>query len=516
MPPRFKDALYDQTKLLAVSYDKQILPGTFEYALSVIIDEMDLSIFEGRYRNDEVGAPAYDPAILLKIILFAYSRGIVGSREIAQACVENVMFMALSADSHPHFTTIANFVSSLKVEIAVLFSTVVTLCSSEGLIGKNMFAVDGCKISSNCSKEWSGTRKDFEKKRAKLEKLIGRLLEKHRRRDELEVDDATVQKEKQALGRLRDKVNKIREWLKDNDDKRGPSGNVKQSNLTDNESAKMKTSHGVIQGHNGIALVDSQHQVVLHAEAHGEGQETALLIAFLDSAKQSVKKAGISENIFDGAKLVADAGNHSEDNLKQLEQREIDAYVADKNFRKRDPAFATRDRHRRSLDRKHTPVLRKNKYFTPRDFKLDEKTGKLICPAGTQLYVKRRNQYYRKTGVRGTLYNGWKTKCRGCKLRAKCIRGKRTEHRTVLITHVGVSAEHSYTKRMINKLDSPMGRYYYSRRLGIVEPVFAHLRHAIGLHRFTLRGKKTDIQWKLYTMVHNMRKLWRYSPGYAY
>jgi transposase len=514
--PRFKDALYDQTKLVAISYDKQIQPGTFEYALSTIIDDMDLSMFEQRYRNDEVGAPAYDPAILLKIILFAYSRGIVGSREIAQACVENVTFMALSADSHPHFTTIADFVSSLKVEIAVLFSTVVTLCSSEGLIGKSMFAVDGCKISSNCSKEWSGTRKDFEKKRTKLEKLIGRLLEKHRRRDELELDDETVKKEKRAVHRLREKLKKIEEWLKDNDDKRGPSGNIKQSNLTDNESAKMPSSHGVIQGHNGIALVDSKRQIVVHAETHGEGQEKLLLIPFLDSARESLKDEGISENIFEGATLVADAGNHSENNLKELEKREIDAYVADNNFRKRDPAFATRDRHKKSVDRKHTPVVRKNKYFTARDFRLDEKSGKLICPAGNQLYVKRRNQYYRNTGVRGTLYNGWKTKCRGCKLRPKCIRGKRTEHRTVLITKEGVSAEHSYTKRMIEKFDTPMGRFNYSRRLGIVEPVFGHLRHAIGLDRFTLRGNKTDIQWKLYTMVHNMKKLWRYAPRFAY
>jgi hypothetical protein len=379
-----------------------------------------------------------------------------------------------------------------------------------------MFAVDGCKISSNCSKEWSGTRKDFEKKRRKLEKLVQRLVEKHRRRDELELDDEAVKKERVAIRRLREKVKKIRAWLKDNDDKRGPSGNIKQSNLTDNESAKMPTGHGVIQGHNGIALVDSKHQVVMHAETHGEGQEQRLLIAFLDSARESVKQAGISDNIFEGAKLVADAGNHSEDNIKELEQRHIDAYVADNKFRKRDPQFATQNRHKRSIDRKHTPLVRKNKYFTARDFRPDEKTGKLICPAGNELYVKNRNQYYRKTGVRGTLYNGWKTKCRGCKLRAKCIRGKRTEHRTVLITEQGVSAEHSYTKRMIEKFDTPMGRFYYSRRLGIVEPVFGHQRHAMGLDRFTLRGTNTDIQWKLYTMVHNMKKLWRYAPRFAY
>ena len=109
---KYKHYDYRQTKMLPISFDRQILPGTFEYTLNELIDEqIDLSVFEDRYDNDEGGAPAYDPAILLKIILFAYSKGITSSREIAALCRENVVFMALSADTAPHFTTIASFVS---------------------------------------------------------------------------------------------------------------------------------------------------------------------------------------------------------------------------------------------------------------------------------------------------------------------------------------------------------------------------------------------------------------------
>src|SRR3989344_8817617 len=80
---RYKDYSYDQQKLLPVRYSEQILPGTFEYALGYVIDhELDLSVFDARYRNDEGGAPAYDPRLLLKIILFAYSRGVVSSQKI--------------------------------------------------------------------------------------------------------------------------------------------------------------------------------------------------------------------------------------------------------------------------------------------------------------------------------------------------------------------------------------------------------------------------------------------------
>ncbi len=113
--PRYKDYSYDQHKLLPIAFREQILPGTFEYTLNYLIDkEVDLSVFETRYRNEETGAPAYDPAILLKIILYAYARRIISSREIERCCRENIIFMALSADTQPHFSTIAGFISSMS------------------------------------------------------------------------------------------------------------------------------------------------------------------------------------------------------------------------------------------------------------------------------------------------------------------------------------------------------------------------------------------------------------------
>jgi transposase len=115
---RYKPYSYEQAKLIPLSFSQQIQQGSFEYALSYIVDVwMDLSVFEQRYANDETGAPAFDPAVLLKIILYAYSRGITHSRQIARACEENVIFMALSADTRPHFTTIAKFISEMKDQI---------------------------------------------------------------------------------------------------------------------------------------------------------------------------------------------------------------------------------------------------------------------------------------------------------------------------------------------------------------------------------------------------------------
>jgi transposase len=88
---RYKQVDYTQAKLLPITFSRQILPGTFEHTLHHIVEhELDLSIFESKYKNDETGASAYDPAILLKIVLYAYSRGITSSREIEQCCRENV------------------------------------------------------------------------------------------------------------------------------------------------------------------------------------------------------------------------------------------------------------------------------------------------------------------------------------------------------------------------------------------------------------------------------------------
>src|SRR5713226_1720724 len=254
---RYKTYDYAQMKMVAVSYERQILPGTFEHTLNGLIDhDIDLAPFAERYRNDETGAPAYDPAILLKIILLAYARGVTSSRQIERLCQENVVFMALSADSAPHFTTIADFVSGLEAQIVSMFRDVLLVCDELGLIGREMFAVDGVKMPSNASKEWSGTRADFAKKARKMEQAIGYLVRRHRESDRAKEDPSLGKARDRQAKTLRAAVKKVKRFLADNDDKVGPSGRVRKSNVTDNESAKMKTGHGVMQGYAGVAVVD--------------------------------------------------------------------------------------------------------------------------------------------------------------------------------------------------------------------------------------------------------------------
>ena len=124
--------------------DAQLMNGSFEYALDYLIEhELDLSALDRRYRNDDTGSTAYDPRVLLKIILLAYSRGMISSRSIERACRENVLFMAISGDCAPQFTTLAKFVRELRNEITELFTQNLLTCDAQGLIGRQMFAIDG-------------------------------------------------------------------------------------------------------------------------------------------------------------------------------------------------------------------------------------------------------------------------------------------------------------------------------------------------------------------------------------
>jgi transposase len=181
---KYKPYDLNQMKMIPLSYADQVVEGSFEHALSEIVEEhLDLGVFERRYRNDETGRPAYDPKILLKVILYGYYKGIISSRQLAEACRRNVVFMALSADTRPHFTTLAAFVSELDREIVGLFRDVLLYASELGLIGKEHFAVDGCKLPSNASKQWSGTHRELEEKRKKLERVAERIVERHREHD---------------------------------------------------------------------------------------------------------------------------------------------------------------------------------------------------------------------------------------------------------------------------------------------------------------------------------------------
>ncbi|HEV2609743.1 MAG TPA: transposase [Noviherbaspirillum sp.] len=383
---RYKSVDYHQTCIIPVSFAAQVFPGTFEHTLAELIDhELDLSIFDSRYHNDGRGAPAWHLGVLLKIILYAYARGMTSSREIERACRENITFMALSGNSRPHFTTIAGFISTMHEQIMPLFLEVLLVCDDMGLIGKDMFAIDGCKVPANVSREWSDTREELAAKVRKMERAVRNMLATHQHADSTNKTHSNRKRQEQCVQALRRKINKIKRFLMDHDDKPGKgSGGPRKSNVVDNDSVKMKTAHGTLQGYDGVATVDAKHQVVVHAQAFGVPQEHDLLMPMVEATRENFIAIDRHANIFQRTALAADSGFHTEANSTALFAQRIQAYVADKLFRKRDERFSGVAKYKQ----RHRSELRQSRHgiYRPADFAYDPDWQTCVCPAGKALY----------------------------------------------------------------------------------------------------------------------------------
>ena len=497
---RYKPYDYRQRVLLPVSLEDQLMPGTLEFAIHNLVEKrLDMSIFAAKYRNNETGRAAYDPKVLLKVVLLGYSRGLISSRKIEQACRENVVFIALACGQQPDHSTIAAFVSSMKDEVLPLFRDVLLVCEELNLLGGTMFALDGCKLPSNASKEWSGTFPELHKKKQKIEAKVAQLLAEQLQTDQNEENPSepkgSAPNRRQQLERLQKKAELIEQWLAENQPKIGAVGREKQSNITDNDSATMMTSHGAVQGYNGQALVDAKHQVIVHGEAFGDGQDHGHVPPMLTGALENLQSLGHEPDYFEGKIFTADSNYHTLVNLQKCQELRLDAYIPDRKFRNRDPRFATQKR--RQLRR-----------FTLQDFHHDEVLDQYICPNGKilKLAVKRvfnRGHLYRK-------YYAAETDCQMCPLKPRCIYGAGAKRKQLFVPI------NSLSHQMAEKIATEQGRRIYPQRLAIAEPVFANIRINKRLDRFTLRGKiKVNIQWMMYCLIHNIEKILNYGMAYG-
>lgn len=525
--PRFKPYDYRQGLMVPVTPEEQFLEGSLEYALHHLVEErIAESWFEELYANDEFGRPAYSPKLLLKVILLGYSRGIIGSRKLEQACRENVTFIAISCGIRPDHSTLAGFVEKLQGRIEIIFSEVLLVCHEEGLLSGTHLSLDGLKLPANASREWSGTFKELRFKADKLARKFREKLCEHRRQDRLdrrrpermERTPEVRQKEKAArqasLQRLRQKADRIGTFLQEEQEKEGARGNEVQSNVTDNDSAKMQTSHGVVQGYNAQALVDEKHQVIVHGAPSGCGQDHRQVGPMLAGAREMLELSGLSAELpLEKATLSADCNYHSEANLEACAEHQVDAYIPDNHFRSRDPRFDTQERHKSSFrgDEPGARYAHQQGAFSIERFQYDPATDTYTCPQGKELTC----QSARHGTGDGHHYRRYRSKardCAGCPLKAKCI--ARGGARKSLALPVGEPA--TLTARMRQKIDTPEARRLYARRLAIVEPVFANLRSNKRLDRFTYRGQaKVGVQWLLYCLVHNLEKIAHFGRKYG-
>lgn len=490
-------------RLLPVVLSEQIQPGTFEFALDHLVDnELDLSALDARFRNDKTGASAYDPRVMLKIVLLAYSRGLISSRRIEAACLHNVQFIAISGDSQPSYTHIAKFVRELGDDIQALFTQVLLTCDRLGLIGREMFAIDGVKLPANASKERSGTHAELAHRAQRLDKAARKIIQAHQRQDAGGEDNGLDERRAQRVAALQKEAQATRDFLARSAGRRNRKGQELKTNVTDPDSAKMATGKGVIQGYAAQAAVDSEHQVIVAAEVTGSGSEQAMLVPMVQASAAFRNTDTL---------ITADAGYHSSENLQALAEQQIDALIADNQMRQRDERYEAQDKHKAKADplyeKKHTGATQKIRLYRPEDFQVSEDQSHCICPAGRKLYSN--GSACTINGRQCHKYTGSKAGCGSCEQRNQCLRHpERTAVRQVAIFKKAQRSPNDLLEAMRQRIDSPEGRRLYSQRIGTVEPVFGNIRHNKRLNRFTLRGRhKVGVQWRLYCLVHNIEKL---------
>ena len=269
-------------------------------------------------------------------------------------------------------------------------------------------------------------------------------------------------------------------------------------------ACRRPTDKGVIQGYCGVAVVDSAHQVIIEASAHGTGAEQELLLSVIDACTNQRTTDTL---------ITADAGYHSEANLAGLAKRGIDALIADNQMRQRDERFADRAKHTQKPNPLHdkSKHARKPTLFGNEDFVIADDMSHAICPAGKTL--PRNGKEYLLGDYTAIKFKAARETCQTCALRPRCLRKPETtpSRQVAVLTRI---SKDTHTQRMRERIDSPQGREQYGERFETVEPVFGNVRYNKGLDRFTLRGQsKVDGQWKLFALVHNIEKLMNYRKA---
>jgi len=316
-----------------------------------VVATLDLSAIYGSYEaKDGRGQAAYAPEMMLRVLLYGYSMGVYSSRKIETRTYEDVAFRYLSADAHPDHDTIAEFRKRHLGALSGLFVQVLGLCRKAGLVKLGHVALDGTKIKANASKHKAmsyGRMRGAEEKLAaevagwmkkaaaqdaaedrqhggdrRGDELPDWVANKERRLAKIREAKAALEAEAQAAagqGAGEDSEVAAKRGRKGQPPSGVPEDNA-QRNFTDPESRIMKTKDGFIQGYNAQAAVDAEHQIIVSCDLTNQGTDSAQLLPLIDQIKANTEVLP--------KQVSADAGYASDANLKGLEEREIDGFVA--------------------------------------------------------------------------------------------------------------------------------------------------------------------------------------------
>lgn len=340
MSKTFRPYEPNQDFLMPASMRDWLPADHLAYFISDIVDQLDLSAILVRYAEEERGYPPYHPAMMVKVLLYAYCIGVPSSRKIEKRLCEDIAFRVLAANNTPDFRTISDFRKDHLKALSGLFLQVLKLCQKAGLVKLGHVALDGTKIKANASKHKAMSYKRMKEEEARLEAEVAALMKKAEAVDEEE--DCRYGKDKRGdelpkelafrESRLK-KIQEAREALEEeakreaeiaaasNEKHAGVPEDKAQRNFTDPESCIMPAPGGkhFIQAYNAQAAVDSAHQVIVAAEVTNKPTDRGQAEPMMEVVKETIGQLP--------RQMSADAGYFSSDAVKNLTAQGIDVYM---------------------------------------------------------------------------------------------------------------------------------------------------------------------------------------------
>lgn len=475
MSKRFREYQPEQRLLLPPALEDWLPEGHLARFLSDVVGELDLRpIYQSYEEKDGRGQAAYEPLLLVKLLLYGYAVGIASSRKIEKATYEDVAFRYLAANQHPDHDTLAEFRRRHWAAVTTLFLQVLQLCQQAGLVKLGHVALDGTKIKASASRHRNRSYQKLLEQEPQLAEQVRELLARAeqtdqsedrqygrgRRGDELppelaqkqsrlrKIREAKAALEQRARQEAERKRAEAEQRLQQRQQRAAESGRPWRGqlpqmpdpaaaqpqpnaviNTTDAESRVMRErAGGFIQGFNAQAAVDSQAQIIVAADVTNAQNDRAQLVPMLQQVEQN-----------SGAK----------------------------------PAQVSAD----------------TDYYSPKHIGSP-------CLEGIDLYVKPDDPPQRKQ----------RADARARELRAAPLPPRRRKPPRSGYGPDGVPR----IEHLRNKLATAEGQAVYKKRREIVEPVFGQIKQWRSFRQFLLRGlEKTRAEWRLICLTHNLLKLYR-------
>lgn len=491
-----------QNLLLPPSLDELVPENHMVRVVDAVIDRLDISDILSTYRGG--GNSAFNPKMMLKVLVFAYLSNVYSSRRIEDLLRRDVCFMWLAGMRRPDFRTINYYRGKrLKEGFDAVFTQVVRLLHEEGFVSLKVQYIDGTKIESVANKYtfvWRGSVEKYDARlKAKTEALLRQIEQSHavENQENPVSEELTAEEVAERVGRIREKVDadnlskEERKALRQIETDAVPRMNRYKEQLetmgsrnsysrTDPDATFMRMKEDAMlngqlkPGYN--VQMSTENQFITNFGIYQRPTDTLTMIDYLESFKT---RYGMQSE-----EIVADSGYGSEENYGYMFRNGMTPYVKYNMFHVE---------QRRSY--RNDPFRVSNLFYNPDD-------DFYVCPMGQKMKFIRQEKRHTASGYQQTVSVYRASRCEGCPLRGQCHKSRRD--RQMEVNHT----LDDYKARARELLTSEQGLKHRSKRPIEPEAVFGQIKECGRFRRLRLKGLTgAKIDFGLKALAHNLRKL---------